>query len=276
MSKIKDMKYYSEDIGKIIKSFTHEFRWEFTIDETKVCIQMFSYFISNTRRVLYNQEELINEHGGPNNTYNYEFEKEGHQYKITQSENVTLLYIDGITFDYNHSLEKNKKEFEGNNNQTINVHRKSHDISIKPSCEVIFMKREKQQKQIINFSIKNKINNNAKKENNLDKFKFNSGENVQIKINKKTRNKNGSKCRINGAFTNKTNNNNNLIDFDNDKDFKNNYNTNNDNKFNLIDDENFNFKTVDNGMKFNSLGILKSSKNRAKSIENIDFNSYGF
>ena len=252
MSNIKDMKYYSEDIGKIIKSFTHEYRWEFTIEEIKVCIQMFSYFISNTRRVLYNQEELIDEHGGPNNTYNFEFEKEGHQYKITQSENVTLLYIDGVTFDYNNSLEKNKKEFGINKNQTINIHRKSHDISIKPSCEIIFMKREKPKKQILNFHIKNKINK-IEKENNLDKFKFDSGEDIKIKINKKSRNKKGSKSRTNRIYMT---NNNNLIDFENDKEFKNDYNKNNKNKFNLIDSDNF--KTFDNDRKFARLGGLKT------------------
>ena len=186
---------------------------------------MFSYFISNTRRVLYNQEELIDEHGGPNNTYNFEFEKEGHQYKITQSENVTLLYIDGVTFDYNNSLEKNKKEFGINKNQTINIQRKSHDISIKPSCEIIFMKREKPKKQILNFHIKNKINK-IEKENNLDKFEFDSGEDIKIKINKKSGNKKGSKSRTNRIYMT---NNNNLIDFENDKEFKNDYNKNNKN-----------------------------------------------
>ena len=152
---LKDMKYYSKDIGKVIKSLVHEFCWEFTIEETKVCIKMFSYFISNTRRILYNNEELVDEHGGPNNTYNYEFKKEGHEYKIIQSENVTQLYIDGSTFDYNYTLEKNKKEFEGNNNQIISIQRKTKKLTIHPSNDFIFTKRDIQKpKPIMNFNIK--------------------------------------------------------------------------------------------------------------------------
>ena len=225
---LKNMRYYSKDIGKLIKSLVHEFCWEFTIEETNVCIKMFSYFISNTRRILYNNEELVDEHGGPNNTYNFEFKKEGHEYKITQLENITQLYIDGSTFDYNYSLEKNKKEFDGNNNQIISIQKKTKNLTIQPSNDIMFIKRDKEkQKPIMNFNIKNKLVDNFK-ENNLNKFTFNSGEDVKIKINKKNRNKSSHRFKRNKNLT-KTNNNN-LIDSDNKNDMISDKNTNNNKK----------------------------------------------
>ena len=105
------MKYYSEDIGTAIKSTAHENRWEFTIEGREFCIQLFTYFISNLRKVVYNKEVLREEHGGSNNTYSFEFVMDGHHFRIVQSmESLVQLYIDGASFDYNYTLERNKKE----------------------------------------------------------------------------------------------------------------------------------------------------------------------
>lgn len=274
MLDLKDMKYYSEDIGKIIKSFVHEYKWEFTIKGTKVCIQMFSYFISNTRRILYNNEELIDEHGGPNNTYNFEFTKEGHEYKIVQSENITQLYIDGSTFNYNYTLEKNKKEFQENKNQVFSIKRKNNNSAIQPSNEIVFFKHDKQkQKPILDFNIKNEIISNLK-ENNLDKFNFNSGEEINIKIKKKNRNKSNSRHKRNKIY-NKTTYNNNLIDSDEDNDLK--TDRKNSNKFNLTKTNNFNFnnntKTNDKNMNFLNMFISPKTMNNNKKF---NFNDYEF
>ena len=274
MLDLKDMKYYSEDIGKIIKSFVHEYKWEFIIKGTKVCIQMFSYFISNTRRILYNNEELIDEHGGPNNTYNFEFTKEGHEYKIVQSENITQLYIDGSTFNYNYTLEKNKKEFQENKNQVFSIKRKNNNLAIQPSNEIVFFKHDKQkQKPILDFNIKNEIISNLK-ENNLDKFNFNSGEDINIKIKKKNRNKSNSRHKRNKIY-NKTTYNNNLIDSDEDNNLK--TDRKNSNKFNLTKTNNFNFnnntKTNDKNMNFLNMFISPKTMNNNKKF---NFNDYEF
>ena len=152
MLNLKDMKYFSRDVGKAIKSTVHEYRWEFTIEETDVCIQLFIYLISNIRKVVYNHEVLKEEHGGPNNTYSYEFINDGHHYKIVQVDNLTQLFIDGASFDYNYTLERNKKEFEGNNNSKVcNIFNNDTD-EIQPSNEIEFIKNEKQ-KQKLNLSI---------------------------------------------------------------------------------------------------------------------------
>ena len=274
MLDLKDMKYYSQDIGKIIKSFVHEYRWEFTIKETKVCIQMFSYFISNTRRILYNNEELIDEHGGPNNTYNYEFTKEGHEYKIVQSENVTQLYIDGSTFNYNYTLEKNKKEFQENNNQVFTIKRKNQNLGIQPSNEIVFFKNDKlKAKPILDFNIKNEIITNIKK-NNVNKFNFNTGEDISIKINKKSKNKSSNRFKRNKNY-NKTTFNGSLIDSDEDNNLK--TDRKNSNKFNLTKTNNFNFnnntKTNDKNMNFLNMFISPKTMNNNKKFI---FNDYEF
>ena len=115
------MKYSSEDVGGTFKSTAHEYRWEFIIEDKKVCIQYFIYKISNIRKVVYNQELLKKEHSGKYNTYSYEFFMDGHHYKIIQSiDYSTQLYIDGESFDYNYTLERNKREFDGNKFGKIN------------------------------------------------------------------------------------------------------------------------------------------------------------
>lgn len=274
MLDLKDMKYYSQDIGKIIKSFVHEYRWEFTIKETKVCIQMFSYFISNTRRILYNNEELIDEHGGPNNTYNYEFTKEGHEYKIVQSENVTQLYIDGSTFNYNYTLEKNKKEFQENNNQVFTIKRKNQNLGIQPSNEIVFFKNDKlKAKPILDFNIKNEIITNIKK-NNVNKFNFNTGEDISIKINKKSKNKSSNRFKRNKNY-NKTTFNGSLIDSDEDNNLK--TDRKNSNKFNLTKTNYFNFNNnnQNNEQNMNFLNMFNSPKTRNNNEKN-NFNNYGF
>ena len=236
---LKDMKYYSKDIGKLIKSLVHEFCWQFTIEETKVCIKMFSYLISNTRRIFYNKEELVDEHGGPNDTYNYEFKKEGHEYKIIQSENVTRLFIDGLTFNHYYYLDKNKKELEGNNNQILSLQRKKKKLTIQRSTDCIFTKRDlEKQKPIMTFNIKSKLNNHFK-ENNLNKSTINFGEDVKIKIIKKNKNKNNYRFKKKQNFT--ITNNNNLIDSNNENDIIFYNNNNNSNKFNLINKNYLNF-----------------------------------
>ena len=85
MLDLKDMKYYSEDVGSTFKSTAHEYHWEFIIEDTKVCIQYFIYKISNIRKVVYNQKVLREEHSGKNNTYSFEFIMDGHHYKIIQA-----------------------------------------------------------------------------------------------------------------------------------------------------------------------------------------------
>ena len=104
------MNYYSEDIGSVIKSTLHEYRWDFTIENKEVFIQLYHYRISNIRKVVYNQKVLSEEHSGPYNTYFFEFIEDGHHYKIIQAANyLTQLLIDGESFDYNYTLERNKK-----------------------------------------------------------------------------------------------------------------------------------------------------------------------
>ena len=193
------MKYFSGDVGRGIKSTVHEYRWEFTIEDSNVCIQLFIYLISNIRKVVYNQEVLKEEHPGPNNTFSYEFVMNGHHYRILQAmESLTQLFIDGESFDYNYTLERNKKEFSGNNSGKVcDIYTKEDDDVIQASNEIEFIKREKP-KQNLNLSIGSKNNKNSinKKQNNLNKFKFDSGEN--IKPNKIQKNLN-----VNDSNTNK-------------------------------------------------------------------------
>ena len=268
MLNLKDMQYFSRDVGKGIKSTVHEYRWEFTIEETDVCIQLFIYLISNIRKVVYNHEVLKEEHGGPNNTYSYEFINDGHHYKIVQVDNLTQLFIDGASFDYNYTLERNKKEFEGNNNSKVcNIFNNDTD-EIQPSNEIEFIKNEKQ-KQKLNLSIGIQKNSSLnKKPNNLNKFKFDSGEN--IKINKFNENQNNSK--INEI------NDNNLIDFDNDfNNSNNNYNNNfvSNGKNNDFNTNNYNDL---NNINFNSNNIINNNNNNYQNNfyneENINNNNF--
>ena len=115
MLNLKDMNYYSEDIGSVIKSTLHEYRWDFTIENKEVFIQLYDYRISNIRKVVYNQKVLREEHAKNENYYSFEFIMDGHHYKIIQSTgDIAQLYIDDISFDYIYTLDRNKREFEGN------------------------------------------------------------------------------------------------------------------------------------------------------------------
>ena len=270
MSNLKNMKYFSEDVGRGIKSTVHEYRWEFTIEERNFCIQLFIYLISNIRKVVYNQEVLKEEHGGPNNTYSYEFYMDGHHFKIIQTyENLTQLLIDGESFDYNYTLERNKKEFDGSNNGKVcDIYTKEDDDVIQASNEIKFIKREKP-KQILNLSIGIKNNNILnKKQNNLNKFKFDSGEN--IKINQIEKNKN-----INNSNTN------NLIDFNNDfdddlknndeiKNFDLNYQNQQNRYNNMIDEDKYNL----NNFNFNYNNGINNNKYQNNNFNNQNTNNY--
>ena len=233
MLNLKDMRYYSEDVGKVLKSTVHEYCWEFIIEEKRVCIQYFIHKISNIRKVVYNQQILKEEHSGKNNTYSYEFTIDGHHYKIIQSINyLTELYIDGYSFDYNYTLERNKKEFTDNKRENVcNILSGENDNTIQASNEIKFIKNYKP-KQILNLSFdikKSNDNNIIQKQNNLNKFKFDSGENIKTPF---VENNNITKYQ--------KNNNNNLIDFDN-------FNKkDNINKNNNIFDNNFNFENNNN------------------------------
>ena len=219
MLDLKDMKYSSLEVGKNIKSAAHEYRWEFVIESQKVCIQFFIYRIFNKRKVVYNQKVLREEQSGENNTYSYEFIMDGHHYKIIQTLDLTSLYIDGESFDYNYTLERSKKEFMKNERVSSDIFTEEDD-GIQASNEIDFFKKENP-KQIINLNFAKKNSNNGKI-NNLNKFKFNikeSNENNYIRGNNNNKNNNN----INSNHTNE-NNNKNLIDLD---DFNNDINVNN-------------------------------------------------
>ena len=272
MLDLKDMKYYSEDVGSTFKSTAHEYHWEFIIEDTKVCIQYFIYKISNIRKVVYNQKVLREEHSGKNNTYSFEFIMDGHHYKIIQAISYnTQLFIDGESFDFIYTLERNKKEFEGNKfGRVDNIYNKRDDNEIQSSNEINFIKQDKS-KQILNLSIGIKNENNIdNKENKLRKFKFGNDENIAI--NKKENNINKN-----------PNNNNNLIDLDSYN------NTNNINKFekenriniinnvnilnmqndfNKFDNNNFNINYGYNGYNNYNQQNLKQNNN----INNCNYN----
>ena len=261
MLNLKDMKYFSRDVGKGIKSTVHEYRWEFTIEDTDVCIQLFVYLISNLRKVVYNHEVLKEEHGGPNNSYSYEFIKDGHHYKIVQAmDNLTQLFIDGASFDFNYTLERNKKEFEVNNNFKVNnIFNNGDTDDIQASNEIEFIKNEKQNKKLnLSIGIKKSSSLN-KKENNLNKFKFDSGEN--IKINKFNENQNNSNV--------KEINDNNLIDFDND--FNNDHNNNN---FGYNEQNNNINNNYYNGNSYNDLNKINFNSNNEMNNNNYQYNNF--
>lgn len=275
MLNLKEMKYSSEDIGSAFKTLAHEFRWEFIIEDINVCIQFFIYKISNIRKVVYNQKVLSEEHSGPNNNYFYEFIEDGHHYKIIQVENyLTQLLIDGESFDYNYTLERNKKEFDGNKfGRVDNIYNKDDDNSIQPSNEINFIKHDKP-KQKFNFSIGIKNDNNFdNKYNKLNKFKFGSGENNSI--NKKgNKNNINSNQKINNLididnFNNNDNNHNNINNFDNKYKINDNSNINvmnmqnNNNNFNKLDNNNFN--NIQND-------FIQNNMNQSKDINDYNYN----
>ena len=206
------MKYFSRDVGKGIKPTVHEYRWEFLIEDIDVCIQYFIFKISNIRKIVYNHTVLKEEHAGQNNFYSYEFIEEGHHYKVTQTGDITSLYIDGASFDYNYTLEKNKKEFNnGNVAKIYNIYTKEDNDVIQASNEINFYKHNKN-KQVLNFNIDIKnVSNSNKKNKNLNKFKFDSGEKIHI-----------NKYKLEKNVYSNNNIENNLIDFD--KDYKSNNN----------------------------------------------------
>ena len=200
------MKYFSRDVGKGIKPTVHEYRWEFLIEDIDVCIQYFIFKISNIRKIVYNHTVLKEEHAGQNNFYSYEFIEEGHHYKVTQTGDITSLYIDGASFDYNYTLEKNKKEFNnGNVAKIYNIYTKEDNDVIQASNEINFYKHNKN-KQVLNFNIDIKnVSNSNKKNKNLNKFKFDSGEKIHI-----------NKYKLEKNVYSNNNIENNLIDFDKD------------------------------------------------------------
>ena len=256
------MKYFSGDVGRGIKSTVHEYRWEFTIEETDVCIQLFIYLISNIRKVIYNQEVLKEEHPGPNNTYSYEFIMDGHHYRIVQAmDSLTQLFIDGESFDYNYTLERNKKEFSGNNNGKVcDIYTKEDDDVIQASNEIEFIKREKPKQNLnLSFGIKNNKNSINKKQNNLNKFKFGSGENIQPKKIQNNQNINNSNI-------------NNLIDLDND--FINNNNSDSDfNNFNL-NQQNIQYNNnIINQRNYNDLNNINLNNINLNYNDNINNNN---
>ena len=247
------MNYYSEDIGSVIKSTLHEYRWDFTIENKEVFIQLYHYRISNIRKVVYNQKVLREEHATNENYYSFEFIMDGHHYKIIQSTgDIAQLYIDDISFDYIYTLDRNKREFEGNKvGKICDIYTKEDEIQ--SSNEIEFFKHDKSKEQKVNLNFDIKSNNSLnKKQNNLNKFKFDSGENIRInKENNDINNINYNTNKISKA----NNNINNLIDFDNESN-DNNSNKNNFNNFgsNLLDNQNNNYNNMNSGQ--NNFNIL--------------------
>ena len=278
MLDLKDMKYFSEDIGSPFKTTAHEYRWEFTIEDTNVCIQYFIYKITNIRKVVYNQKVLREEHSGKNNTYSFDFIMDGHHYKIIQAINyLTQLFIDGELFDFIYSLERNKKEFERNKfGRVDNIYNKIDDNEIQSSNEINFIKHDKP-KQILNLAIGIKNNNKIdNKQNQLSKFKFDSGEN--IKINKNSNNiKTNTNNNINNLIDYDNNNNNfdntnNITNFEQEYKSNNNFNTkkvNMQKDFNKCEDNNFNFNNCCNDYNQNNIKENNNIKNCNYNINKI-------
>ena len=267
------MKYFSRDVGKGIKPAVHEYRWEFLIEDIDVCIQYFIFKISNIRKIVYNHTVLKEEHAGQNNFYSYEFIEEGHHYKVTQTGDITSLYIDGASFDYNYTLEKNKKEFNnGNVAKIYNIYTKEDNDVIQASNEINFYKHNKN-KQVLNFNIDIKnVSNSNKKNKNLNKFKFDSGEKIHI-----------NKYKLEKNVYSNNNIENNLIDFD--KDYKSNnnnysiFNNNqhiiqniNNNDF-FIEDQNNNNNNTDSNYN-NNANINNNNLNQ--NYSNNDVNEFIF
>ena len=280
MLDLKEMKYSSEDIGSAFKTLAHEYRWEFIIEDIDVCIQYFIYKISNIRKVVYNQKVLSEEHSGPYNTYFFEFIEDGHHYKIIQAANyLTQLLIDGESFDYNYTLERNKKEFDGNKfGRVDNIYNKKDDNSIQPSNEINFIKHDKpKQKFNVSIGIKNdnNIDNKQNKLNKLNKFKFGNGENNIINKNGNIKNENSNQ-KINNLidfdnFNNDDNNHhNNINNFENANKINNNSSINimnfqNNNNYNKIDNNNFNFNKNQND-------FIQNNMNQNKNINSCNDN----
>ena len=268
------MKYFSRDVGKGIKPTVHEYRWEFLIEDIDVCIQYFIFKISNIRKIVYNHTVLKEEHAGQNNFYSYEFIEEGHHYKVTQTGDITSLYIDGASFDYNYTLEKNKKEFNnGNVAKIYNIYTKEDNDVIQASNEINFYKHNKN-KQVLNFNIDIKnVSNSNKKNKNLNKFKFDSGEKIHI-----------NKYKLEKNVYSNNNIENNLIDFD--KDYKSNNNNNysifnnnqhiiqniNNNDF-FIEDQNNNNNNTDSNYN-NNANINNNNLNQNYSNNDVNKNNY--
>ena len=260
MSEIKDMIYFSRDVGIAFKNSKHEYLWEFTIDEKRVCIQFFISYLTSKRKIAYNRK-IIREEPCFTDCYLYEFIIDGHSYKVHQTKDISDLFIDGESFNYYYTLEKNKKEFREDDKPTTNNIRPETYIiddgddnggEIKRLNEIKFIKSEKP-KQNVNLSFK--INLNKNKENNLKNFKFSSNENNLYNKNdnynnfengEESNNKNNIICKNNNDIINK--NFNDLIDLDDDiidsnrnfNDNQNNYNSqNNINNFNNFQNNNF-------------------------------------
>ena len=263
------MNYYSEDIGSVIKSTLHEYRWDFTIENKEVFIQLYHYRISNIRKVVYNQKVLREEHAKNENYYSFEFIMDGHHYKIIQSTgDIAQLYIDDISFDYIYTLDRNKREFEGNKvGKICDIYTKEDEIQSSNEIEFFKHDKSKEQKVNLNFDIKNN-NSLNKKQNNLNKFKFGSGENIQPKKIQNNSNVNNSNI-------------NNLIDFDNESN-DNNSNKNNFDNFgsNLLDNQNNNYNNMNSGQNnFNILDNVNLNFNgdyKNNFINNMQQNKFNY
>lgn len=297
MSEIKDMIYFSRDVGIAFKNSKHEYLWEFTIDEKRVCIQFFISYLTSKRKVAYNRK-IIREEPCFTDCYLFEFIIDGHSYKVNQTKDISDLFIDGESFNYYYTLEKNKKEFNGNEKPTTNnIIPETYIIDdgddngreIKRLNEIKFIKSEKP-KQNVNLSFK--INLNKNKENNLKNFKFSSNENNLYNKNdnynnfengEESNNKNNIICKNNNDIINK--NFNDLIDLDDDiidsnrnfNDNQNNYNSqNNINNFNNF--QNNNFKNMNsNNMNNNNNNNMNFYNNENGSKNNndlLDFNDF--
>ena len=269
MLNLKEMKYSSQEVGQGIKSTAHEYRWEFIIESQKVCIQYFIFKIFNKRKVVYNQKVLREEQSGKNNTYNYEFIMDGHHYKIIQTLELTNLYIDGESFDYNYTLERSKKEFMNKEKNSCDIYANEDEGEIQASNEIDFFKKEKP-KQIVNISFNKKYSNNTSKENNFYKFKFDSGENLKnmdIKKNNDNNIFNGIKDN------NKINDNKNLIDFD---DFNGENNNINENKYIDIlenkEENNLYINQYDNNLNLNINNFSQQNSNNIQNNNNLNYN----
>lgn len=295
MSEIKDMIYFSRDIGNAFKNSKHEYLWEFTIDEKRVCIQFFISYLTSRRKIAYNQK-VIREEPWFENLYSYEFIIDGHTYKVHQTIDISDLFIDGESFNHYYTLEKNKKEFSENEKPTSNIIRPESYIvddgagnggEIKRSNEINFIKNEKP-KKIVNLSFK--IDFNKNKENNLKNFKFPSKENNLYNKNdncndfengKEINNKNNIIFKNNHDIINK--NFNDLIDLDDDvidsnrniNDSQNNYNSqNNNNNFNNFQNNNPKSNNFNN-LNFNNMNNYYNNANDSKNNNDLlDFNNF--
>ena len=178
MSRLKNMHYFSREIGELIKSTKKEFNWGFTLEDRDISIQYFVSKFGSKRRIVYNQKVIRTEECLKNN-YSFEFIMDGHNYKIIHTVDLVDLLVDGESFGHSYNLEISKREFnEGQdpniNNIVADIDHNVEHANIKGINEIVFIKQE-QPKQILNFSIGNNIKEN--KESNLKNFQFSYGEN---------------------------------------------------------------------------------------------------